>query len=529
MRKRIGNSLARFFIFSMITFNFAFNPLFHSGVAFAEDAGGGGGAAASGGDAGGGGSAGGGGPVAGTCDTPEGARMCATNEGLTKEATEVETSIAEVVTAAQAAVAAGAVVPGLTKLQQMQEAASSYAGKYNICVKTQNAASWICREKTNPKLQEGLNAINTVMSGMGSMAVNDSCSAMGKIMQLGNAALTGYTAACSAARATCEASCTAVMGSLKRIISLNTGPDIIACQPQIPLPASVTACQKLMALSAKLEKVHANTTKDSSIQNDKSTALKDKACTYAYTAMIASAGMGIVSLMKSMDQSSKCDKKSDGTSGGAPSAVASLADKCKDPANKNTPECLCLDNPRLPGCANSLQKAGQSVGGAIAQQSAPGGGGFNGKEATSASDLFGNQTSRDPASDNQNPNNNGSGGGAGAPSGGGGGGGLSGGGGGFGSGGGASGDAADKKGMNANIFGGAGGGGGGGGWRGGGSDSSDKANAAYRSYLPGGDKDPLKMSGQQNWNKEVTGQGGKSNWEKVQDRYRDNNATFLNK
>jgi hypothetical protein len=118
-------------------------------------------------------------------------------------------------------------------------------------------------------------------------------------------------------------------------------------------------------------------------------------------------------------------------------------------------------------------------------------------------------------------------GGAPAPVGGGGGGGagLGGVGGGSGSGRDPADDKTGQKALNANILGGGGGGGGGGGWgaRGGGSDSSK----GYRSYLPGGDKDPNKMAGQQSWTKEVTGQGGKSNWEKVKDRYRDNKSTLL--
>ena len=39
-------------------------------------------------------------------------------------------------------------------------------------------------------------------------------------------------------------------------------------------------------------------------------------------------------------------------------------------------------------------------------------------------------------------------------------------------------------------------------------------------------KDPA-MNGN-SWANEVTGQGGKSNWEKVRDRYKDNNTSLLN-
>ena len=77
--------------------------------------------------------------------------------------------------------------------------------------------------------------------------------------------------------------------------------------------------------------------------------------------------------------------------------------------------------------------------------------------------------------------------------------------------------------MNANILGGeagGSGGGGGGGWNGGDGDP------ALRKYLPGGERDPSSMAGKA-MIKEVTSQGGKSNWEKVRERYRDNKPTLL--
>lgn len=55
------------------------------------------------------------------------------------------------------------------------------------------------------------------------------------------------------------------------------------------------------------------------------------------------------------------------------------------------------------------------------------------------------------------------------------------------------------------------------------------SSSQYREYLPGGTKDPNKgIAGQEMLVREVTGPGGKSNWEKVKNRYRDNKNTLLN-
>ncbi len=459
----------------------------------------------------------------GACDTPEGARMCAANSGLDDGAKAIKAAADKIQAAVVQAETFGGRVMNKNKIKELVSEASSYQSHYGKCVTTQNAASKWCVEKSSPHLQEGLNIVNTLASGLTGMAVKDSCSTISKMMQAGQGVLTLYTASCSATRAACEASCSFVLSSLKRIMQLNNPANLAECSEfGSPIsPTAAAACTKFVtSVNLISSEIAIKARLDSDSSNDQSTAMKDKACTYGYGMMLASAGAGIMSMVKTFSQSSNCDKKSDGT-GGQPTALA--ADKCKIPGNANTPECICLASPRTPGCANSLDKAGQNVNpGYLAQSSPDSNLGLNKKDLTNL-DLGGGNAARDPA--NTNPNS-GSAGGNGPPVGGGGGAGLSGSGGGAGGGADKAGADGEKKGLNANIFGGGSGGGGGGGWGrdfGGGADKS-----GLRSYLPGGAKDPLKMSGQQNWNKEVTGQAGKSNFEKVRDRYRDNNGSLLN-
>lgn len=441
--------------------------------------------------------------------------------GYTSDANAVKQAAQMLLKESQNLQSSKAIISQMAAIQDLVTTASQYADEHASCVSRQALASNLCREETSPHLQETLNTMNTVAGMVASVAVKDACSTMAKALRLGQAGLTAYTAACSASRAACESSCSTVNSNLKKvsdaiakISSSNT------CVPAANLPPSmqieiVNECSTYMkVMKAGLDSITPLVKKDSDVSDKMSIAKKAKVCTYTYATMVVSAATGVLSIMNSMKQSSQCDSASSGTT-----STQTLAEKCAIEANKSTTECICYSNPRLTGCENSLEKAGQSAGSNLSAQSAVGATGTT-TGGLSSADL--SSSSRDPASANSSANT----GGAGAPTGGGGGAGLGGGGGGFG---GKSGDgsAADKKGLSANILGGVGSGGGGGGAWGSGSGSAAE-NSKYRSYLPGGDKDPSKMAGQQNWTKEVTGQGGKSNWEKVRDRYRDNNGSLLN-
>lgn len=56
-------------------------------------------------------------------------------------------------------------------------------------------------------------------------------------------------------------------------------------------------------------------------------------------------------------------------------------------------------------------------------------------------------------------------------------------------------------------------------------DATRQEKSAYAAYLPGGEKDPQRtVAGESTWRKEVTSAGGKSNWQKTRDRYKDFDA-----
>lgn len=401
---------------------------------------------------------------------------------------------------------------------------ASYAAQQESCASRQAKAASVCLESTNSDLADTMANLNLMMSTLGAAAVKDSCSTFAKAMEVAKAGMSAYTSACGAMKAGCSSSCVSAKATLEKInsaaVALMKSPAI--CPPDVPnTPPTYASC---MAASKSIVSIVSNIRQEVERElkggDIKAVAGKASVCVGKYAKLLSSGALGVLSLANSMKQGQNCDKAADGTGTGE-------TDACKVAATANTeaclckvptaPACICLKNPRTPGCASGIAEANQGGPNSYAGLGANDKTNLTGKENI---DLGGFNKPTFELGD-RNPTSEASGA---APPTGGGSAGLGGGGGsGGGSGGG---DAAAKKGLNANILGGTGGGGGGGGWSGGAGGSG--ANSKYRSYLPGGDKDPNKLAGQQAWTKEVTGQGGKSNWEKVKDRYRDNKNTLLN-
>lgn len=385
-----------------------------------------------------------------------------------------------------------------------------YSANWGNCVSRQSKAASVCLETKAPALAALLPQLNILMSAAGA-SVNDSCSKFANAMDLVKAGLTAYTAACGTMKAGCGYSCVQARKGLELIDKgLKESSDVCAN------PQSETCIASQKKFNAARAAASENVPLELAKGDKKSVAGKEALCSGKYTELALSAVAGISSVANSMNQAKKCDDDTSASN----TAAQTLEQKCAIEANAKLPECICLKNPMLEGCGSTAVKGTTSAEG-FGSVSSSGDKTVGKGKGLNSGDLAMDGSSVAEGKDTA------SAGGAPAPVGGGGGGGagLGGVGGGSGSGRDPADDKTGQKALNANILGGGGGGGGGGGWgaRGGGSDSSK----GYRSYLPGGDKDPNKMAGQQSWTKEVTGQGGKSNWEKVKDRYRDNKSTLL--
>lgn len=408
-----------------------------------------------------------------------------------------------------AVVGGSARINGATEIMALHK---EYQSNWTKCQNYQSAAAAVCIADNSLALADGITLINGLLSAGGAASIYDKCTTFGKAMDIGQKALAAYTAACTMARQPCVMFCGNVKEALTKFqAALGKVPPTGVCETGGSYPAKTPA-------DAACALAHQNFTKhlpnaQNAIKSEldegniKASGGKFSRCDRKYWQNVASAGVGILQLANSLKQGKECQEES--------SAVADATPTCDIPANANLPECLCLANPRMAGCSSGLSQVGELSAGS--GQAITGGGlvseatvGSLGKDSTSIA-----QGERNSAS--------GSGSGVGAPTGGG----PS-----LGSIGGGSGGGVGEKGagggsgLNTDILSGAGGGGGGGGfagYRGGSGDSK-----GLRSYLPGGAKDPKRgLAGQGVGSKEVTGQAGKSNWEKVRDRYIDNKNSLL--
>lgn len=397
----------------------------------------------------------------------------------------------------------------VANISQVTTAHQKYSTNWQNCIDKQASAATWCLETNNSDLQNGLSSINMLASTSGLASVTDSCSTMGKIMNIGSAALTAYSAQCGLWRSACAMSCVSSRGGLEALEKIiptlqctqGAPPDLIACN---------TGLSKMKAA------VEPRIKKELSLTLQTSIAKKTERCTTQYVALLGSAALGLANLKKAFGDSKSCEEESD-----AGTQTASLTEKCADAANANLPECICLANPRTAGCSNGLSTVGEANAGQ-GQAVSPT---IAGAGDLGAVNLPGGGDSSSTMGENVANNSGDSGGGIGAPMGGGSGlGGTGGGGGGSGPG---EKGAGGKSGLNTDILAGTGGGGGGG-YGGYGGREESGMGSGYRNYLPGGSKDPARgLAGQAIAPKDVTGQAGKSNWEKVRDRYLDNKSTLL--
>lgn len=378
----------------------------------------------------------------------------------------------------------------------------NYLETSKSCVSKHDIAAKACLENLSPNIQDGVAALNTLASVLGMTGVQDNCSGFSNAMDVAKKAMTAYTGACGAAKGFCGSSCSSADKSLAAIKNAKSD-----CTPVDPIN-NPNACQ---TYNQTFEALKTESAKDANAGDQKSVEAKKKLCTQKYAQLLTSALAGIASMLNGMKQGDQCKKESEAET---PKTDTAAVEKCKDPKNDADPECICLKNPLTAGCSNGL-KSPTNAGELGTGQT---------DKTNVSSSSGGPSLPSDPGGIQQGTpgENSASSGLPGAPGGGGAGlGGSSGGGAGAPTG---NGQDTVKKGLNANILSGAGGGGGGGWGAFGGGGGSDK----YRQYLPGGAKDPNRnIAGQQSWKNEVTGQGGKSNWEKVKDRYRDNKNTLL--
>lgn len=404
-------------------------------------------------------------------------------------------------------------------IAQYKKLANESYSQGSHCIKQHSSAGKMCLESLSPNVTSMIASLNTAMAAMGmNSSVTDSCNKIGGLMKALQAGMAGYTAACGTAKSMCSRSCGKSFDAAQELAKQMQGSSgEIGCQALSGSPSFAACQQQAQALVSLKSDIIGLVTKESDKSNTTTVAGKRQLCAGKYAELAASGVASVMNVVNALNQSKSCEEASNAAANNVCSDITTMNTEACKCQIETSMDCICFRNPRTQGCSNALAGMGAGSG-----------------DTLGSSGLSSDGTPIDLSS-NMDPLGNGdmgpfgkreanSAGGAGAPVGGGSAG-LSGGGGG-GSGAGSGGGAGGGKGLDTNILGGVGGGGGGAGSRG--VSSFNGGGSKYKAYLPGGEKDPNKMAGQQVWDKEVTGQGGKSNWEKVRDRYLDNKATLLN-
>jgi hypothetical protein len=366
------------------------------------------------------------------------------------------------------------------------------------CETARNAAYYACAEWLSPGIAEFVKSYGTLMSvasaGLGSFS--DQCKGIGSLLNNANTVLGAYQVACATAQGICTSKCNGALTNLGYTVKANAKASSEA-QTYTSNPATAAAA------AAALK--HYGPEAAEFISQEKELLVERIGFCQNFQIGADSAIIGMVAAVKGVMTTKKCEEENSTINAGI---------DCTNPQNAayNQKSCMCTRN-ELPAAecqnqvvANTVKNSGVQTGGKVT---------FD-KDGNPVPDFSPVEKGTPLAA-----TDSGSGGLPGAPSGGGGGVGGAGGG----TGGGAQdGFAGGGRRLNTNILGGGSGGSGGG--AGFGSGAGYGEDPSLRAYKPGGAKDPSRTIASQ-LAKEVTGQGGRSNWEKVKSRYIDNSGKLL--
>lgn len=352
--------------------------------------------------------------------------------GYTAEAQTVTAGVTAIRQLVATAAAKNAIFKPLG-LAEMEAGEKAYSSGHKACIESQASASTWCRDETNPELQTTLMMINGATAAMNSLAVKDACSTMSKVMSMAQLGMTAYTVSCGAMKGKCDLTCGKVVKGME---GLKAG----LAKPYSCIPANLmlpSGCPEITASYEAQAKKIVSVLEKEMIPTDKmAIAGKAKLCSTTYAGLLASAGLSIVSIVKSLKDSRDCEKDSDGLSGGGGTETAAASSGSSSSSNAGASG----------GTGDTAAVAAGTPATTTPESSVPS------TEAAATTPASGNESTRV-------------------------------------------------------------------------SEVKKLENSPYAAYLPGGEKDPQRsVAGESAWRKEVTGAGGKSNWLKTRERYKDFDA-----
>ncbi|WP_413612333.1 hypothetical protein [Bdellovibrio sp. HCB-110] len=197
------------------------------------------------------------------------------------------------------------IMPGL---KLVKAGHSKYLAARQSCLKSQLAASALCREETSPAMQSTLQNINLLLVGAQAIAVKDACSKMSKAMNIAKVGLTAYTVACGASKKICESHCRnaqEALGEIQKGLASS-----VSC---VPLVLGGDCATPLSSYKAVGTQIHRGISEEMSQSLKTVTVGKNiKTCDQEYGKLLLSAGLGIVSIIKTYKDSRKCENDTDG-------------------------------------------------------------------------------------------------------------------------------------------------------------------------------------------------------------------------
>lgn len=389
-------------------------------------------------------------------------------------------------------------------------AANDYISKAKKCAADGKAATTECTEQCSPKIKEMAN--NTNQKGQEQAAAGDRTSDAARVeIQKVNNEIGGYKAfqaACAPPKASCSTGCKEAYQKLQEVQGKVSA---VNCETYNPSqPAMYSQCNA--AKGAANSKVASLLQAEGNASDPDAVVGKQAKCDGELSKNQANAGNMLGELMKALAAALQNMKQSGDSTGSTETPATASTTDCSLEANKYTETCKCQlpwGNPRAAGCpgANTAPSTVSGLGGDSSSE--PGTKNTDSSVSTPA-----------PSTPVMGPIA-GSDGGVATPAGYAGGGYGGGGAGSKGSDGNSK-NAEAKKAGTASVYSGDGGGGGGGGGYGGYGDSSSKSKAgtptSFSRKVAGAS--PAEAAA-------VTGAGGRTNWQKIAERYRDNTPTLL--
>lgn len=359
------------------------------------------------------------------------------------------------------------------------------------CMAKASTASTMCFESTSPTIKTGMTVVGSVLSAVKMASPADACSGFAKAMDTARNVISAFNLACGGAHALCDSNCSTVMASIDTMKTKNTA--------QIATLKQEIVASGGMASALELEVTRLTAQNAALVKAKACTVTLQKTCD-SYSAQLTAGAAGVLGLVLQSQAADTCNAKLSPS----PTPV-----DCSIATNATLAQCICEKTPRAAGCDGYKSTSTTSADHSSAN---------NSTTASKDTEKGGGDFSSGGGGDNGSlPNGSGSGGGGGLA--GGGGKGIDGG---LGSAGAAAKkETAQRTGINTNILGGDYGGGGGS--RGGGRSSTDEAmQSQYKNFLPGEKNDPSRNVANDSATGPLTGSGGKTNWDKVRERYDDN-------